>query len=354
MRQPSRLALFGALGTASLLLAGCSAPMTTIQDLPLPGGAALGSHPYQVRAQFADALNLVAQADVRVNDVPVGRVTSIALAPDGWTAEVTMEVNGDVHLPADAYAELAQSSLLGEKFVQLTDPPADVPATGTLQPGAQIPLSRTDRAPEVEEIFGALSLLLNGGGLNQIHSIAVELNKALAGNTTQIRDLLPQLDTLVSTLNAHRQDLTNALDGVDRLSTTLAARDQQIGTVLNDLAPGLQVLSQQRGQLVTMLQSLDTLSTVADDTVNRSKDAIVADLKSLAPTLQQLADAGSALPNSLQVLATYPFTDQVLQGIKGDYLNAYLSVTAANGTQVSPIVPVPSGAPGTASSPGGQ
>src|SRR5882757_8036007 len=88
-----------------------------------------------------------------------------------------------------------------------------------------------------------------------------------------------------------------------------------------------------------MLRSLDTLSGVAVDTVNRSKDDMVADLKALAPTLQRLADAGKALPDSLQVLVTYPFTDEVLSGVKGDYLNVYLDLTAAPGTRIIPEMP---------------
>ena len=40
------------------------------------------------------------------------------------------------------------------------------------------------------------------------------------------------------------------------------------------------------------------------------------------------------------MLLTYPFTDQVLKDIKGDYLNAYLSIKAAPGTTViAPVKP---------------
>ncbi len=265
-----------------------------------------------------------------------------------------MRINGDVRLPANAYALLEQSSLLGEKYVQLTPPPEAQRAGGALGDGAVIPVDRTNRSAEAEEVFGALSLLLNGGGVEQLRTINTELNKALAGNESQVRSLLDQVDTLVTRLDAHKRDITDALDGINRLSATLAGRNQQIGTVLTELSPGLKVLEEQRGSLVTMLQSLDTLSGTAVDTVNRSKDDMVADLKALAPTLQRLADAGRSLPDSLQVLATYPFTDEVLHGVKGDYLNTYLDLTAAPGTQIIPellagdnVYPPPVPDPGT-------
>jgi phospholipid/cholesterol/gamma-HCH transport system substrate-binding protein len=286
--------------------------------------------------------DLVPQAAVKVNDVAVGRVSKITLPRNGWTANVVMLVNGKVHLPADAYAQLAQSSLLGEKYIELSAPTGG--GQGTLADGAVIPMARTNRDPEIEEVFGALSLLLNGGGLSQLRTITQELNKALGGNEPQVRSMLGRLNTLTSNLNDHRKDITDAIDALDRLSATLASRKEQIGTVLDDLGPGLDVLEQQRGALVTMLRSLERLSGVAVTTINKSKADMVADLRALAPVLANLSDAGRNLPKSLQVLLTYPFTDEVLKGVKGDYLNVYLSVTAPPGTEViPPIVPAEEG-----------
>ncbi|MEU9618770.1 MULTISPECIES: MCE family protein [unclassified Streptomyces] len=322
----------------ALVATGSGLPsFTGIDQIPLPGGADLGDHPYEITAEFADVLSLAPQSSVKVNDVAVGRVTRISLSPGGWNAKVTMQVNGKVELPENAYAHLEQSSLLGEKYIQLS-PPATGTARGRLADGDRIPLNRTNRNPEVEEVFGALSMLLNGGGVNQLKTITAELNKALAGQEPQVRSMLNRVDTLVTNLDGHKGDITDALDGVNRLSATLATRKQDVGTVLTGLSPGLKVLEKQRGSLLTMLRSLDTLSTVAVDTINRSKADMVADLKAIAPSLKALADSGSDLPDSLQVLLTYPFTDEVLRGVKGDYLNVYLDVTAMPGTQIIPAL----------------
>ncbi|WP_405666870.1 MCE family protein [Streptomyces sp. NBC_01166] len=321
-----------------------------IEQVPLPGGADLGDHPYEITAEFGDVLSLAPQSSVKVNDVAVGRVTEIALTPGSWTAKVTMRVNGKIDLPANAYAHLEQSSLLGEKFVQLSPPSAGT-ARGALKDGDRIPLARTNRNPEVEEVFGALSMLLNGGGVDQLKTITTELNKALAGQEPQIRSMLQRVDTLVTNLDGHKEDITQALDGVNRLSATLATRKQDVGTVLTGLSPGLKVLEKQRGSLLTMLRSLDSLSTVAVDTINKSKADMIADLEAIAPTLTALADSGNDLPDSLQVLVTYPFTDEVLRGVKGDYLNVYLDVTAQPGTQVIPALTPPTES-GTQKKPG--
>jgi phospholipid/cholesterol/gamma-HCH transport system substrate-binding protein len=324
MRVPK---LVAALTAGAVLAAGCS---TQIEDIPLPGGADLGDHPYTVKVQFEDVLNLVPQAAVRVNDVPVGRVKKVSLPKGAWQAEVTLIVNGDVHLPANATANLEQSSLLGEKYIKLAAP-ATAPSPQPLTDGAVIPVSRTTKNADVEEVFGALSLLLSGGGLPQIRTINTELNKALNGREDKVRSALENLNKFTSTLDRNRQSIVDALDGLNRLSSTVASRNGQVETVLGDLSPGLKVLDEQRGQLVEMLRRLEKLSDVAVKTINESKDATAADLRSLSVILRKLADSGRDLPKSLEILLTYPFTDEVLKAVKGDYLNGYITVIAAKG-----------------------
>jgi phospholipid/cholesterol/gamma-HCH transport system substrate-binding protein len=340
------------VGAAALVLSGCQ--FDGVYSLPLPGGANLGSHPYTVHAEFADVLDLVPQSGVKVNDVAVGKVDSISLNKANWTADVTMTVNGDVTLPANADAELRQSSLLGEKYIELVAPTTG--GTGKLADGAAIPLSRTNRNVEVEEVLGALSLVLNGGGIQQVRTIAQELNQVTVGNEPQIRDLLSNVDKLVADLNAHSADITQALDGVNRLSATLAAQRDQIAGVLTNIGPGLSTLNSQRTQLVSMLQALTNLSGVAVNTVNASQADLVADLKALQPTLQQLGAAGSDLPNALQILLTYPFTDQAASGVKGDYENLYANLDLnlqdllnALGRSKQSIIPPLPGVGGTSS-----
>lgn len=341
----------------TFLLAGCSTGgFSGMYQLPLPGGAELGEHPYRVVAQFGDVLDLVPQAGVKVHDVAVGRVDKIELAKDNRTAVVTMLVNGDVHLPANAAAELRQSSLLGEKFVELRAP--DRP-DGTLRDGAVIPIDRTNRNPEIEEVLGALSLLLNGGGITQMSTIVKEVNAALDGNEPELRATLANIDNVVKVLDGEKNNITKAIDALGRLSGRLAAQTGDIKVALDRLGPGLTVVNEQRDALVTMLGALENLSTVAVDTVERSRDDLVNDLKLLAPTLNKLAEAGSDLPNSLQFLVTYPFTDYFLNAVKGDYVNVDvkfdldLSVLLENLENAStPIIPIPglSPSPGPAAS----
>jgi len=319
-RRGMRVAALAA--SVSMLAAGCD---FSVYELPLPGGADVGENPYNVTVYFNDVLDLVPQSAVKVDDVTVGKVEDISL--QGYTAEVRLEINRRVKLPDNAVAQIRQTSLLGEKFVSLS-PPA-VGATGRLQNGEEIPLARTGRNPEVEEVLGALSLLLNGGGVGQLKTITVELNKALAGNESGIRSLLSQLDTFMGQLDENKQDIVRAIDALNHLAKATRDQTSSIRAALEDMPRALDSIDKQRDDLIRMLDALGRLSKVGTRVINASKENTVKSLESLAPILSELADAGRSLPKAMQVFLTYPFVDAVVGNTpqearnlhQGDYTN---------------------------------
>jgi phospholipid/cholesterol/gamma-HCH transport system substrate-binding protein len=331
MRPPRRLRLrlTAALLGALTLLTGCG--FHGLYGVHLPGGADVGSHPLTLTIYFDNVLDLVPQSAVKVNDVPVGRVEDVALsgrndnsgdrATNGWTAKVTVSVNSDVKLPANARASIQQTSLLGEKFVDLQQP-LSTPSSDELKDGSVIPITRTSSAPETEEVLGALSLLLNGGGLQQIKTITTELNQALDGHESAIRDLFGQLNTFVGTLDRQKQDIISALESVNRLAITLNDNKQKIADALDTFPQALQILKDNRSKLTTMLVSLSNLGTVATRVITETQTDFVSSLKSLAPAVEQLTASGSDLVESLRIAGTFPFPLGTTRDfVKGDYAN---------------------------------
>jgi phospholipid/cholesterol/gamma-HCH transport system substrate-binding protein len=315
-----RLAVIAAaVGLAAL--SGCS--FRGAESLPLPGGPDLGNDPYEVKIDFANVLDLVPQSVVKVNDVSVGKITDIRL--DGWHARVTCRIRRDVRLPDNAIASVGQTSLLGEKYVELSAPAKEA-AQGSLGPGDVIPLVRTSRSTEIEEVLSALSLLLNGGGLEQISTITDELNAAMEGRTDTIRDVLQRINTFVGTLDRHRGAITQALDSLDRLSGRLAAQKKTIADTIDRTGPAIKVLDQNRADLTKMLVSLDRLSKVTTRVVQQSKADLLANLRALQPILQNLNKAGTDLPNSLEMMITFPFPPSIANALRGDYANIHITL----------------------------
>ncbi|MBZ9645133.1 MCE family protein [Streptomyces sp. PSKA30] len=305
----------------SLLLSGCE--FNGWYDVELPGGAASDGRAYRVTVEFRDVLDLVPQSAVKVDNVTVGAVEKVEL--EGWHARVRLRVADSVQLPGNAVAELRQTSMLGEKYVALSAPSGTAPV-GRLRDGDRIPLSRSGRNPEIEEVLSALSALLNGGGVAQLKTITVELNKALEGRENRVRSLLKELDTFLGGLDDQRKDIVRALKAVDRLAKRLGKEKKTIAKAVETMPPALKVLADQRRDLTKMLTALSKLGKTGTKVVNASRDDTVANLKQLRPILQQLNKAGDDLPNSLELLTTYPFPRNAVDAIKGDYVN--LGITA--------------------------
>lgn len=319
MRTARKTALWAAAG--SLLLTGCE--INGLYDVPLPGGAATDGNSYRVTVEFQDVLDLVPQSTVKVNNVTVGAVEKVELV--GWHARVSLRVDDSVKLPGNAIAGLRQTSMLGEKYVALSAP-TDTEPVGRLTDGAKIPLSRSGRNPEIEEVLSALSALLNGGGVAQLKTITVELNKALDGREDRVKSLLTELDTFIGGLDKQKKEIVRALEGIDKLSKTLAKEKKTIGRAITTMPPALKVLADQRTKLTKMLTSLSELGRTGTRVINASRADVIANLRQLQPILQQLNKAGADLPNALELLTTYPFPRNVVDAIKGDYVN--LKVTA--------------------------
>ncbi|MFI5430107.1 MlaD family protein [Aeromicrobium sp. UC242_57] len=349
MRKLKIASVASVAAAAALTLGGCGMLSGGVYDTPLPGGADLGSSPMTIEADFDDVLDLVPQSSVKVDNVAVGRVDKIRLNSDGHSARVRIKVNGDVDLPAGTTARLQQTSLLGEKYVALVRP--ETPVAGpALKTGAKLGIAETSQAAQVEQVLGALSMVLNGGGIGQFQEISRGAAADLRG-TTRADQGLPQRDEHLR-LRARRPQ------GVDHRSprrTERAVQDPrrrqgQDRQGARRASPGMKVMVEQRKQFVAMLTALDKLSGVTVDTLDKAQEDIIADFKALEPILQQLAKAGADLPNSLEILLTYPFPDSVLGAIKGDYLNVFIETnfrTVPSGcAAIGCVWPQPVGASG--------
>jgi phospholipid/cholesterol/gamma-HCH transport system substrate-binding protein len=315
-----------ALVVGLVALTGCG--FKGAYSLPLPGGSGGGST-YKVTAVFDDVQDLVPMSAVRVDDVPVGDVTDITYSPADGKAHVTMRVKKSVHLPGNATATLEQTTLLGEKYVALA-PPAGEPATGTLRDGACIcdSTASTSDLPDIQEVFGALSAVLNGGDLQDLQTIDFEISKALTGREQTVKSALRQIDIFVNGLDSQRHQIVRALDELDRFSGARAHQTDTIATALDDLGPGLKVLADERAQFTKLLTDLSTFGKVATHIITASREQTVAGLRDLEPILAHLRAAGTNLPRSLELLITYPFPRNIDKAIPGDYNGLYLSFNA--------------------------
>jgi phospholipid/cholesterol/gamma-HCH transport system substrate-binding protein len=297
----------------------CGCGWRGVNSLPLPGTAGRGPGSFTVQAQMRDVANLKENSRVRVGDVLVGTVTKIER--QDWHALVTMQVSGDVDLPANATAKLGQTTLLGSMHIELA-PPTDAPPQGKLHSGSLIRLSSASEYPTTEQTLASVAMLLNGGGIGQVQDITQALSTAFAGREPDLRSLIGQLQQFVGYLNDQTGDIIAAADSLNNLASQFAEQKPVVDQALKTVPDALNVLKDQRGHLTEAVSRLGKLGGLTADTVNQTKSSLVAELNQLGPVLKSLADAGPSLTRSLSLLATYPWPNETLQNwVRGDYAN---------------------------------
>ncbi len=290
-----------------------------LNSLPLPGTQGTGSGSFLIQAQMPDGNNIEPNSRVRVADVTVGHVTKIER--QGWHALLSMRLNGDVNLPANATAKIGTTSLLGSLHIELAPPTNEAPQ-GRLHDGSLIPLPHGGAYPSTEQTLAALSMVLNGGGLGQVQDITEAFSTAFRGREQDVRSLIAQLGEFTTHLNDQTGDIIAATDSLNRLVGKFATQQPVLDRALATVPDALAVLNSERDNLVQAADQFGKFSALTVDTVNQTKDNLVKELKQVGPVLESLANAGPSLTRSLSLLATFPFPNETFENFqRGDYAN---------------------------------
>ncbi|HYP48472.1 MAG TPA: MlaD family protein, partial [Thermoleophilaceae bacterium] len=199
---------------------------------------------FRFKAAFPEASLLVAEADVRLAGVNVGKVKTKELAPGGRRTVVEMEIE-ERYAPIrrDTKAILRQKSLLGETYVELTPGGTEAEA---LEDGGTLPRAQVEGTVELDEIFGIFDeptkrnfrAWLHEAGIVTSGTYARDFNNAL-GN---IGPFFEAGADALAPLDAQELALRRLVRNTGRVFDALTERDGQ----LRDLPAGEAEVGQDR------------------------------------------------------------------------------------------------------------
>lgn len=325
----------------AVVLSGCG---PTLGDLPLPGNGVSGDT-ITIEAEFDEALNLAQGAQVKVNGVSSGKVQSVE-ARD-FKAVAVLEVRRSAEMRAEATARLRYTTPLGELFVEVTNP-----AEGTeLEDGATLSTASTSTAPTVEDALSSASLLVNGGGLNQLQTVTDELNAALGGREDTVRELLDRANTFLGEANATTDEVDRALTALAAVSKVLADNRETIAAAITDFRPAAEVLRQNTPGLTRLLAKLERFSDTANGVVGETRDEILQMLSQVSPVLDEFIASEPDLGPSLRALVE--LNDGINAAIPGDYANMKLEMQMDKVTLPNLLGTTPTSGGGTGGGGGG-
>ncbi|WP_163570254.1 MCE family protein [Fodinicola feengrottensis] len=142
-----------------------------------------------------------------------------------------------------------------------------------------------------------------------------------------MRNLLGQLDSLLRSLDAHRNDINRTISALNSFAALGAQNQAALQAALTHITPALDVLLSQRTDFLTLLTSITQLSKTTTGLLSQTSAGLVERARQLRPVLTALAGFDSELGSTLMSLQTF---QHLLEGsIPGDYLtmDADLSVS---------------------------
>jgi phospholipid/cholesterol/gamma-HCH transport system substrate-binding protein len=270
-------------------------------------------------AVFANVSGLRENNFVRIAGVEVGKVKKVAVQSDS-TVRVEFTADDSVVLTEGSRAAVRYDDLFGGRYMTLEE---GAGALKRLDPGATIPLSRTQPALDLDALIGGLRPVFRSLNPDQVNTISGQLIQALQGQGPTIGSVLTQAAAVTNTL-ADRDRLFGDL--ITNLNTALASlgdQSGQVGNAVDSLSTLMSTLQARRDDIAQGLKGADQLFAMGTEVLRRARSP----LKKVVDETDRVAGTVMADKDFIDnLINTLPDDYQIIgrEGLYGDFFTFYL------------------------------
>lgn len=281
-------------------------------------GAVGGGDKTTIKAYLADSAGLFVGNDVGILGVTVGEIK--AIEPEGDKVLVTMEIDGDQPVPADAGAVVVARSVATDRYVELT--PVFKAGDEKMADDTTIPLEKTQTPVDFDQVLESLNEFATGIGGNEKTTKAVQRfidagTRALQGRGPLLNQTIHSLADGVDGIASQREDVAATLKSLDVLLTTIATNESTARAFIQQVSKASKLLADERENFRQALRSLDSaVTTVAKFAVD-NREAIVENVNGSTRLMKTVLSKQERLAEILRVM---PVALENLRMIQGDRL----------------------------------
>ncbi|WP_158169130.1 MCE family protein [Mycolicibacterium smegmatis] len=259
--------------------------------------------PRTFQALFTSATGIYPGDDVRVSGVKVGTIE--AITPEGTQTRLTLKVDRDVPIPADAKAVIVAQNLVAARYVQLA--PAYRSEGPTLPDDAVIGLDRTAVPVEWDEVKEQLTRLatelgprsgVDGTSMSRFIETTAD---AMAGNGEKLRNTISQLSGVARILAEGSGNIVDIIKNLQTFVTALRDSNQQVVAFQNRLATLTSVVDGSRSDLDAALKNLSVAVGEVQRFVAGSRNQTSEQIQRLADVTSNLVDQRLQVENLLHI-----------------------------------------------------
>jgi phospholipid/cholesterol/gamma-HCH transport system substrate-binding protein len=271
---------------------------------------------------------------VRIAGVKVGQVDSISIV-DRRQAEVKFTVEDDVTLPASVTATIKYRNLVGQRYIALTQGAGDLDKT--LPAGGDIPLSRTQPALDLTELFNGFKPLFQALSPDDVNQLSYEIIQVFQGEGGTIDSLLANTAQLTSTIANKDKVVGQVIDNLNSVLTTVNAHGTQLAGLITTTQQLVSGLAADRQPISDAIGSLGDLANTTAGLLDQGRAPLKADIASLGSLTKTLNANQGTVEHFIQFLPQ-KLTAIIPTASYGSWFNFFLC--SASGTVgLPPLVP---------------
>ena len=293
----SGVAKLGARPLTRVLAVGCVLALAIVAGVWWVFG---GAAERRVTAYFNAAVGVYPGGDVRMLGVHIGQIDEVQ--PQGRTVKVTMTLDRDTKVPADAGAIVVAPSVVSDRYVQLAPTYKGGPE---LKDGAVIPKERTATPVELDEVYRSLNELttaLGPNGANKDGALSDLLKTSAAnlrGNGQALSETLKHLGQTGQTLSGNSKELFETVDNLQKFTTMLADNDTKVRQFNTQMQQVSGFLADERQDLGAALAQLAVALGKVESFVRDNRQNVKTNVDQLNAVSQVLVKQKAALNESL-------------------------------------------------------
>ena len=271
------------------------------------------------KAEFTDATGVVKGDDVRVAGVKVGNVQNIEVF--GRThALVTFKVDSDQAVTDSTQALIRYRNLVGQRYIALSQGTGGPDA---MKEGSTIPLSRTQPALDLTVLFNGFKPLFQALSPADINKLSYEIVTVFQGEGGTLDSLLSHTASVTSTLASRDQVIGSLITNLNQVMVTIGNRDKELSDLLIKLRVFVSGLSDDRQAILGSLDSISALAVQTSDLVTGIRPGLTTDVKQLRKVAGNLDGDKKEIDRALQVLPI-KLNKVGRTAIYGSFFNFYL------------------------------
>lgn len=269
-------------------------------------------------ANFIDATRLKGGQKVRIAGVPVGSVKDVKLNPNN-TVDVAFTVDKRYTLYSSTRAVIRYDNLVGDRFLEITSGPGEL---RKLRPGATIDQQHTAPALDLDALLGGLRPVLKGLDANKINTVSSYVIELLQGQGGALSNLLADTNAIGSTLGARDQVIGDVINNLNAVLTTVDAKGAQFSASVDELQKLITGLAEGRDAVAGAIPPLASTSSDLTEFLKRGRRPLQGNIENIRPLSSEIIDRMPEVNNDIEQLGEDYLRLSAL-GAYGAYFNIY-------------------------------